>query len=213
MALKVLTVRDGKIRSHRRGGQHHNPRRDPNHGTSGNVLFRRVVRQFLDGQSDPPVQTERLLNDDYAIALVPRVNRKRQTGSVGRRRPAFNRILLLPLTWRALLQRIGGTPRRPAAILRFGDVRVDFSTMEIRRSEKPVALTAQQFKLLKFFTQSPERVISRGELLNQVWGYEHYPSTRTVDNHVWVLRQKLEPNPARPIHFVTVHGVGYKFVP
>ena len=98
-------------------------------------------------------------------------------------------------------------------IVRFGEVRVNFLTMEISRSEKPVVLTAQEFKLLRFFTQTPERVLSRNELLNQVWGYNNYPSTRTVDNHICTLRQKLEPTPARPVHFLTVHGIGYKFVP
>jgi DNA-binding response OmpR family regulator len=95
----------------------------------------------------------------------------------------------------------------------FGEVRVNFQTMEIRRSEKPVVLTAQEFKLLRFFTQTPKRVFSRNELLNEVWGYNNYPSTRTVDSHIFMLRQKLELNPARPIHFLTVHRMGYKFVP
>jgi two-component system, OmpR family, alkaline phosphatase synthesis response regulator PhoP len=76
-----------------------------------------------------------------------------------------------------------------------------------------VALTAQEFKVLKFFTQNPERVISREELLNEVWGYTNYPSTRTVDNHVLKLRQKLEKEAAAPRFFQTVHTVGYKFVP
>jgi DNA-binding response OmpR family regulator len=95
----------------------------------------------------------------------------------------------------------------------FGEVRVNFLTMEISRSEKPVVLTAQEFKLLRFFIKAPERVFSRNDLLNEVWGYNNYPSTRTVDNHICMLRQKLEPTPARPIHFLTVHGMGYKFVP
>jgi len=66
---------------------------------------------------------------------------------------------------------------------------------------------------LKFLVQNAERVISRDELLNEVWGYQNYPSTRTVDNHILKLRQKLEKDPANPVHFRTVHGMGYKFVP
>jgi DNA-binding response OmpR family regulator len=85
--------------------------------------------------------------------------------------------------------------------------------MKISRSEKPVALTAQEFKLLKFFTQFPEQVFSRNQLLNEVWGYNSYPSTRTVDNHICMLRQKLEPVPTEPIHFLTVYRMGYKFAP
>jgi len=76
-----------------------------------------------------------------------------------------------------------------------------------------VALTSQEFKMLKFMVQNPERVISREELLNEVWGYQNYPTTRTVDNHLLKLRQKLEKDPANPVHFRTVHGAGYRFVP
>ncbi|MGD0906474.1 MAG: response regulator transcription factor [Candidatus Acidiferrales bacterium] len=95
----------------------------------------------------------------------------------------------------------------------FCDIEIDFTSMEARRSGSPVSMTAQEFKLLRFLSQSPERVISREELLNEVWGYQNYPSTRTVDNHILRLRQKFEPDPANPRFFVTIHGAGYKFVP
>ena len=96
-------------------------------------------------------------------------------------------------------------------LLTFGDVRIDFTSMEADRGGKTLTLTAQEFKLLKFFARSPGRVISREELLNEVWGYENYPTTRTVDNHILRLRQKLEPDPANPRYFLTTHGAGYKF--
>jgi DNA-binding response OmpR family regulator len=83
----------------------------------------------------------------------------------------------------------------------------------VTRQGQAVALTPQEFKILKFMAQTPERVISREELLNEVWGYQSYPTTRTVDNHILKLRQKLETDPANPVHFRTVHGAGYKFVP
>jgi DNA-binding response OmpR family regulator len=95
----------------------------------------------------------------------------------------------------------------------FGDVQIDFTSMEARCAGSSVALTAQEFKLLKFFARSPERVVSREELLNEVWGYQNYPSTRTVDNHILRLRQKLEPDPGNPRFFLTIHGAGYKFAP
>jgi hypothetical protein len=95
----------------------------------------------------------------------------------------------------------------------FGDVNVNFSSMEANLKGAPVKLTAMEFKTLKYLTQNARRVISRDELLNEVWGYETYPCTRTVDNHILRLRQKLEKNPSRPIHFRTVHGAGYKFLP
>lgn len=94
----------------------------------------------------------------------------------------------------------------------FGDVTVNFSTMEASRKGESVALTAMEFKMLKYLTRNERRVISRDELLNEVWGYEDYPNTRTVDNHVLRLRKALEPEPSRPKHFQTVHGVGYKFL-
>jgi DNA-binding response OmpR family regulator len=95
----------------------------------------------------------------------------------------------------------------------FGDVIVNFSSVEVCRKGQPVVLTALEFKALKYFIQNAQRAISRDELLNHVWGYENYPYTRTVDNHILRLRQKLEQDPSRPIHFRTVHGTGYKFLP
>jgi DNA-binding response OmpR family regulator len=98
-------------------------------------------------------------------------------------------------------------------ILVFGEAHVDFTSMEASLAGKPVTLTAQEFKLLKFFAGSPGRVLTRDELLNEVWGYQNYPSTRTVDNHILRLRQKLEPDSAKPRFFLTIHGAGYKFIP
>ncbi len=123
-----------------------------------------------------------------------------------------------PFSPRELLARMRAALRRtvriPAAeVAHFGDVRVDFKKMEVVRQGEAIALTAQEFKTLKFLLQNAERVITRDELLNEVWGYQNYPTTRTVDNHILKLRQKLEPDPANPIYFRTVHGVGYKFVP
>jgi DNA-binding response OmpR family regulator len=84
--------------------------------------------------------------------------------------------------------------------------------MELTQGGKPIALTSQEFRVLKFFALNQDRVITREELLNEVWGYQNYPSTRTVDNHILRLRQKLEKDASHPTHFKTVHGVGYKFV-
>ena len=123
-----------------------------------------------------------------------------------------------PFSPRELLARVRSAMRRstrlpPGDVASFGDVRVDFLKMELTRSGRLVQLTAQEFKILKFMLQNPERVISRDELLNTVWGYQNYPSTRTVDNHILKLRQKLEKDPSNPVHFRTVHSSGYKFVP
>ena len=122
-----------------------------------------------------------------------------------------------PFSPRELLARVRAAVRRTsrlegAEVFAFGNVSVDFAKMELTRRGEPVPMTAQEFRVLKFFTEHPGRVISRAELLNQVWGYQHYPSTRTVDNHVWKLRLKLEDDPGKPVHFQTIHGAGYKFV-
>jgi DNA-binding winged helix-turn-helix (wHTH) protein len=95
----------------------------------------------------------------------------------------------------------------------FGGVKGCLSTMEIHRNGRPVILTRQEFKTLAYLLKNPRRVISRDELLNEVWGYENYPCTRTVDNHILKLRKKLEPEPAHPKHFRTVHCAGYRFLP
>jgi two-component system, OmpR family, alkaline phosphatase synthesis response regulator PhoP len=111
-------------------------------------------------------------------------------------------------------QAIGGFKTADAdSLFVFADVTVNFASIEVRRNGQLVVLTALEFKVLHYFIQNARRALSRDELLNQVWGYENYPCTRTVDNHVSRLRQKLEPNPSRPVHFQTVRGIGYKFLP
>lgn len=122
-----------------------------------------------------------------------------------------------PFSPRELLARVRAalrhTTRTPEAqVVSFDDISVDFRKMEVKRDDKPVVLTAQEFKTFQFLVQNADRVISRDELLNEVWGYQNYPSTRTVDNHILKLRQKLEKDPSSPVHFRTVHGMGYKFV-
>src|SRR5688572_2596838 len=123
-----------------------------------------------------------------------------------------------PFSPRELLARVRVALRRSnrAAIsdrLSFGDVSVDFASMEATCGGQPITLTALEFKVLKYFTQHPRRVVSRHELLEGVWEYKTDPISRTVDSHMKQLRQKLEKNPTCPVHFRTIHGAGYKFVP
>jgi DNA-binding response OmpR family regulator len=123
-----------------------------------------------------------------------------------------------PFSPRELTARVQAAIRRqrkPAAqtLYRFADCEIDFRKMTVRRGGSPVVLTAHEFKLLKFFTENAERVLTRDVLLNEVWGYNFYPTTRTVDNQILKLRQKLEPDPANPRHLLTIYGAGYKFVP
>jgi DNA-binding response OmpR family regulator len=126
--------------------------------------------------------------------------------------------VIKPFSPKELLARVRAVLRRARRSptieqIYFGDVSVDFQKMEVFRTGRAVALTPQEFKMLKYFSQNAERVVSRDQLLSDVWGYNSYPSTRTVDSHILTLRQKLEREPANPVHFLTVHNVGYKFVP
>ena len=123
-----------------------------------------------------------------------------------------------PFSPRELTARVQAAIRRqrkPAVptVYRFSDCEIDFKKMTARRGGNTVVLTAHEFKLLKFFTEHVERVLTREVLLNEVWGYNFYPTTRTVDNQILKLRQKLEPDPANPRHLLTIYGAGYKFVP
>jgi DNA-binding response OmpR family regulator len=123
-----------------------------------------------------------------------------------------------PFSPRELMARVQAAIRRrrkprQADSYRFGECELDFKKMSATRKGVAVTLTSHEFRLLKFFTDHAERVLSREELLNEVWGYNCYPTTRTVDNQILKLRQKLESDPANPTHFLTIYGAGYKFVP
>jgi two-component system alkaline phosphatase synthesis response regulator PhoP len=112
----------------------------------------------------------------------------------------------------SLLRRAPALPAPPSETYQFGAVRVDFRRAEVERDGRPVELSAREFQLLRYFIEHRGSTLSRDELLNEVWGYNAMPSTRTVDVHVAWLRQKLEPNPRHPQYILTVHGLGYKFV-
>jgi two-component system response regulator VicR len=112
---------------------------------------------------------------------------------------------------RAILRR--SEPRRAALDeLRFDDVVIDFRRYEARKGGRAVEMTRKEFGVMRFLASRPGMVVTRDELLNEVWGYEATPTTRTVDNHIASLRSKLESNPAELRHLLTMHGVGYKWV-
>ena len=99
-----------------------------------------------------------------------------------------------------------------AGVYEFGGVRVDLRSAEVTRDGAPLEVSAREFRLLCYLLDHRGETVSREKLLNDVWGYQAMPSTRTVDVHVAWLRQKIEPNPRRPQYLLTVHGLGYKFV-
>ena len=124
-----------------------------------------------------------------------------------------------PFDTQELLARIEAHLRRapnlaagPGAIYHFGAIRVDFRRAEVFRHGTPVALSAREFQLLRYFVEHRGATLSRKELLTEVWGYGGAPSTRTVDVHVFTLRRKLETDPSQPQFFQTIIRLGYKFL-
>jgi DNA-binding response OmpR family regulator len=120
-----------------------------------------------------------------------------------------------PFSPRELRARVKAALRRSAEdeaqVFRFGDAEVDFGRCELRRAGKPVELTALEFKLLAALVRSGGKVLSRDQLLDLVWGHSTFVTDRVVDNHVVTLRKKVEPDPTKPRHIVSVRGLGYRF--
>ncbi len=123
-----------------------------------------------------------------------------------------------PFSIRELLARVRAFLRRgdsstaPPNELRLADVVIDFRSYEARKGDQVVDMTRKEFGVLRVLAAHAGEVVTRDELLNEVWGFDNYPTTRTVDNHIASIRAKLESNPAEPDHLLTVHGVGYKLV-
>jgi two-component system alkaline phosphatase synthesis response regulator PhoP len=126
--------------------------------------------------------------------------------------------LVKPFDSRELVARIEALLRRAqpdteSGSFGFGDVRIDFRAMSVARSGSPVELSAMEFRLLRHLVEHRGEVLSRERLLDEVWGYDADVYSRTVDQHIATLRRKIEADPRRPRHIVTVHGTGYKLVP
>ena len=123
-----------------------------------------------------------------------------------------------PFSIRELLARVKAVLRRSSVVPKdqdrrsFGEVEVDLRKCRVLKSGKAIDISSKEFELLKYFIVHSGETLSRDRLLEDVWGYDNYPTTRTVDTHLVRLRQKLEPNPDQPQYFLTVHGTGYRFV-
>jgi two-component system alkaline phosphatase synthesis response regulator PhoP len=112
---------------------------------------------------------------------------------------------------KAVLRRAGSLPKDKERYL-FGDVEVNLRSCQVSRKGRAVEFSSKEFDLLKYFLVHPGEALTRDRLLEEVWGYDKFPTTRTVDAHLVRLRQKLEAKPEDPRFFLTVHGTGYKFV-
>jgi two-component system alkaline phosphatase synthesis response regulator PhoP len=122
-----------------------------------------------------------------------------------------------PFSLRELMARIRAVLRRPGPRQKFeefafGDVRVHLRARQVFKGGREVRLTRKEFDLLRYLVEHPGEVITRDRLLDEVWGYDRFPTTRTVDTHILRLRQKFEDDPERPAHILTAHGQGYRFV-
>ena len=123
-----------------------------------------------------------------------------------------------PFSIRELLARVKAVMRRAHDAAKgneriaFGEVEVNLRSCQVSRKGKSLVFSSKEFELLKYFLHHPGETLSRDRLLEEVWGYDHFPTTRTVDAHIVRLRQKVEPKPEEPRFILTVHGTGYKFV-
>ncbi len=123
-----------------------------------------------------------------------------------------------PFSVKELLARIKAILRRRSDIITefdkytFGDVSLDFEKLEAKKGSKKIDLSLKEYEILKYFISKEGKIVTRNDLLDEVWGYENFPTTRTVDNYILMIRKRIETNPARPVHLLTYHSAGYKFV-
>lgn len=123
-----------------------------------------------------------------------------------------------PFSVKELMARIRAILRRRIVIVNefdkydFGDVTLDFSRLEAKKGSKKIDLSLKEYEILKYFISREGSIVTRNDLLDEVWGYDNFPTTRTVDNYILMIRKRIETNPSRPEHLLTYHSAGYKFV-
>jgi DNA-binding response OmpR family regulator len=156
--------------------------------------------------------------DGVAIPILMLTSKKEEMDKVLGLELGADDYVTKPFSVRELHARIRALLRRQTGMIKeveevtFGNVHLDFKKMEARKKDAEVQLSAKEYEIMKYFAQHEGEVVTRNMLLDEVWGYEAFPSTRTVDNYILTLRKKLEDDPSKPIHFLTTHAAGYKFV-
>ena len=162
-----------------------------------------ICKQLRANQVKTPIIVLSALNDEVDKVLLLEIG--------------ADDYIVKPFGTRELLARVRALLRRSSAdspkVLRFGDAELDLQRRVVKRRGDELKLTPSEYNLLAYFLQNPDRPLTRDMILNSVFGYDFFPNTRTVDAHIVKLRQKLEPEPNVPRHFLTVHGVGYRFLP
>ena len=161
-----------------------------------------ICKQLRDARQNTPIIVMSAAGDEVDKVLLLEVG--------------ADDYVVKPFGTRELLARIRAVLRRASPdaprTFAFGNVQVDVERRVVTRAGAEVRLTPAEYNLLTYFLLNQDKPLTRDVLLNSVWGYQSIPNTRTVDAHVVRLRQKLEPDPENPAHFLTLHGVGYRFV-
>ena len=157
-------------------------------------------------------------SDDLALPIIMLTARGEESDRVFGLDLGADDYVTKPFSIRELLARVRALLRRSETRLEklerleFDDVSIDFLRFEAAKGGEPLAMTRKEFGVIRFLATRNGEAVSRTELLTEVWGYDHYPTTRTVDNHVASLRAKLEDDASTPKHLLTVRGIGYRFV-
>ncbi|MFN3324063.1 MAG: response regulator transcription factor [Bryobacteraceae bacterium] len=163
-----------------------------------------ICKQLRAAQIQTPILILSAVDDEVDKVLLLEIGADDYVVKPFGRRELLARI-------RAILRR--SAPDVPGKVLHFAETEVDLERRVVLRGKAEVRMTPAEYNLLIYFLQNPDKPLTRDMILNSVWGYDSFPNTRTVDAHVVKLRQKLEPDPNAPRHFLTVHGVGYRFLP
>lgn len=176
-----------------------------------------VVLDVMMPKKDGLQTCRDLRNSGNSVPLILLTARSAEVDRVLGLELGADDYLAKPFSMPELMARIKALLRRTYSqddvdTIQFDNVVVDFKAYKTERDEQAIELSAREYRLLKYLVLKRGKVVTRDELLDQVWGYNSYPTTRTVDNHIARLRQKIESNLDEPKHILTVHGVGYKFV-
>lgn len=176
-----------------------------------------VLDLILPGKDGIEICKE-LRGDGVKTPIIMVTSRKEEIDKILGLEIGADDYVTKPFSIRELLARVKALIRRstyePGDIeeVAFANLKIDFKKQEMLKDENPVRLSATEYRILHYFIDHEGEVISRDKFLDEVWGYDSYPTTRTVDNYILSLRKKIEDDPANPKHLLTVHKVGYKFV-
>lgn len=194
--------------------------------SSATEVFKKVTNENYDlilldlilPDMDGMELCKKLRDEDIRVPIIMVTSRKDEIDKIIGLEIGADDYITKPFSIRELLARMKALLRRVSfdsgklSKYSFGNISVDFKKFEALKDGKPIKLSATEFRVLHYFIQHEGEVISRDKFLDDVWGYDSFPTTRTVDNFILSLRKKIEDNPAEPKHLITVYKIGYKFI-